>query len=386
MDANSESEDRNCNVPMKNINVSVSSKQEGHNNKPKRQMKTPFQLETLEKAYAVETYPSEATRTKLSKKLDLTDRQLQMWFCHRRLKDRKEDKRDAVATKKPRKEPTLLKKSPLLEFPVDQELNIIDDNDPDPAAESDYESQCGSGFNSFVDAADTSDVANLDKYTSMSKPYHQSSPLLSCKKLQAISYVEAQLDGPFRGDGPVLGFEFDPLPPDAFGVSIGTMAEQYDRNSNQRFRRHEGKLRKGSTRSLHEHGQLVQPSYNGSPIDTIRGRRISKYLETNLHYPRALTATKSPSMSYTSPQSKGSNHFLSSPNTSDHNYLQPPESALFMNDRRNEKSKCNSIIKQKYNNVFQDAKVFRDGDDDTHTRKKHKVNRVHLEPDNSLKA
>ncbi|KAL0301644.1 UNVERIFIED_CONTAM: Homeobox-DDT domain protein RLT2 [Sesamum radiatum] len=37
----------------------------------------------------VETYPSEALRAELSVKLGLTDRQLQMWFCHRRLKDRK---------------------------------------------------------------------------------------------------------------------------------------------------------------------------------------------------------------------------------------------------------------------------------------------------------
>ncbi|MFS7904656.1 putative transcription factor homeobox-WOX family [Helianthus anomalus] len=42
--------------------------------KPKRQMKTPYQLEILEKTYGW-----------------LTDRQLQMWFCHRRLKEKKEE-------------------------------------------------------------------------------------------------------------------------------------------------------------------------------------------------------------------------------------------------------------------------------------------------------
>jgi hypothetical protein len=33
--------------------------------------------------------------------------------------------------------------------------------------------------------------------------------------------VEAQLGEPLREDGPILGMEFDPLPPDAFGTPIG---------------------------------------------------------------------------------------------------------------------------------------------------------------------
>ncbi|KAJ0593042.1 putative transcription factor homeobox-WOX family [Helianthus annuus] len=59
--------------------------------KPKRQMKTPYQLEILEKTYGSEMYPSEVTRAQLSESLGLTDRQLQMWFCHRRLKEKKEE-------------------------------------------------------------------------------------------------------------------------------------------------------------------------------------------------------------------------------------------------------------------------------------------------------
>jgi hypothetical protein len=34
-------------------------------------------------------YPAEAVRAELSTQLNLSDKQLQMWFCHRRLKDRK---------------------------------------------------------------------------------------------------------------------------------------------------------------------------------------------------------------------------------------------------------------------------------------------------------
>ena len=33
--------------------------------------------------------------------------------------------------------------------------------------------------------------------------------------------MEAQLGGTLREDGPILGMEFDPLPPDAFGAPIG---------------------------------------------------------------------------------------------------------------------------------------------------------------------
>jgi hypothetical protein len=40
-------------------------------------------------------------------------------------------------------------------------------------------------------------------------------------ELRAIACVEAQLGEPLREDGPILGMEFDPLPPDAFGEPIG---------------------------------------------------------------------------------------------------------------------------------------------------------------------
>lgn len=61
-------------------------------------------------------YPAEAVRAELSTQLNLSDKQLQMWFCHRRLKDRKGKDEDStnvnanvnananVARKKPRTE------------------------------------------------------------------------------------------------------------------------------------------------------------------------------------------------------------------------------------------------------------------------------------------
>ena len=43
----------------------------------------------------------------------------------------------------------------------------------------------------------------------------------SILELRAIACVEAQLGEPLREDGPILGVEFDSLPPDAFGAPIG---------------------------------------------------------------------------------------------------------------------------------------------------------------------
>ncbi|KAJ7549357.1 hypothetical protein O6H91_07G050000 [Diphasiastrum complanatum] len=55
----------------------------------KRTLKTPFQLEILEEAFAKEKFPSQSMRIELSEQLGLTDKQLQAWFNHRRAKIRK---------------------------------------------------------------------------------------------------------------------------------------------------------------------------------------------------------------------------------------------------------------------------------------------------------
>ena len=47
---------------------------------------------------ADDRYPAEAVRAELSSQLNLSDKQLQMWFCHRRLKDRKGKDEDSPST------------------------------------------------------------------------------------------------------------------------------------------------------------------------------------------------------------------------------------------------------------------------------------------------
>ncbi|KAH6773670.1 hypothetical protein C2S51_012074 [Perilla frutescens var. frutescens] len=164
--------------------------------RPKRQMKTPFQLEMLEKTYATETYPSEATRAELSEKLGLTDRQLQMWFCHRRLKDKKESV--GVTAMKPRT-PGPAGRKGFTESPREELMTA----------------EPGSGHYDIGDG--TPMVPNR---------YYESPRTIMERRV--IACVEVQLGEPLREDGPILGVEFDELPPGAFGAPI-VPVEQEDR-------------------------------------------------------------------------------------------------------------------------------------------------------------
>ena len=158
----------------------------------------------------MEPYPTEASRAELSVKLGLSDRQLQMWFCHRRLKDKKEGQAKESASKKPRNA-------------VTEEAEAEDD------ARSEHGSHSGSASRSRSRSRSGSGSSPLG--------YGQLAPVLSGNmgplgrrsyespqsifELRVIASVEAQLGEPLRDDGPILGMEFDSLPPDAFGAPIG---------------------------------------------------------------------------------------------------------------------------------------------------------------------
>ncbi|KAA8515215.1 hypothetical protein F0562_018394 [Nyssa sinensis] len=182
--------------------------------KPKRQMKTPYQLEILEKTYALEMYPSESTRVELSEKLGLSDRQLQMWFCHRRLKDKKD-----AAVKKLPAAGKVAATTGLLDSPRD-ELMVTE-----PGSDHGSGSGSDSGSSHFDYGEDVPVVQR----------YYESSQ--SAMVLRVIACVESQLGEPLREDGPILGMEFDELPPGAFGAPI-VMGEQRDVSGNS----YEGKL------------------------------------------------------------------------------------------------------------------------------------------------
>ncbi|KAK3207089.1 hypothetical protein Dsin_021135 [Dipteronia sinensis] len=262
MEVDSDAENQNRSNESKRIGIGSNPSNEGQQSKPKRQMKTPFQLETLEKAYALETYPSEATRAELSEKLGLSDRQLQMWFCHRRLKDKKEKENPA---KKQRKIVT----AAMPESPI---------NDLRAGAEpgSDYGSGSGSGSSPCMLEMRNgmgSSRGLIDDVPIKRRSYESQQSIM---ELRAIACVEAQLGEPLREDGPILGMEFDPLPPDAFGAPIVASAEQQKRSGhpyeNKIYDRHDTKSSKVS-RALHEYQSLQeQPYFHGSPVDGPRAR------------------------------------------------------------------------------------------------------------------
>ncbi|XP_013597849.1 PREDICTED: uncharacterized protein LOC106305959 [Brassica oleracea var. oleracea] len=164
--------------------------------KSKRKMKTAAQLEVLENTYKAEPYPSEALRADLSVQLNLSDRQLQMWFCHRRLKDRK----SSTPTKRQRKEST----------------PSAAESSKQAAAVNAADLVAGNEHNSFPHELDSRRTARGGGGVTVVRRFNEPSP----SEVRAIGYVEAQLGERLREDGPILGMEFDPLPPGAFGTPI----------------------------------------------------------------------------------------------------------------------------------------------------------------------
>ena len=153
---------------------------------------------------AVETYPLEATRAELSEKLRLSDRQLQLWFCHRRLKDKQD-----WGGKKPKDAGGVEKKG--LFDPARDEL-MAAERGSNHGSKSGSGSGSGSGLGwSRFDERD--DVPMVRRYYESPK---------SVMDQRVIACVEAQLGEPLREDGPILGMDFDELPPGAFGEPIGT--------------------------------------------------------------------------------------------------------------------------------------------------------------------
>lgn len=149
-------------------------------------------------------YPSEATRAELSAQLGLSDRQLQMWFCHRRLKDRKAP----PVLKRQRKDST----SPGHLVGVEgEEMGVAEAGNDN-----------GSGGSSFF--AHGLDLKRVIPRPEMTVQRYYGTPhSVVDLELGAVAFVELQLGEHIRKDGPMLGMEFDPLPPGAFGAPLGKL-------------------------------------------------------------------------------------------------------------------------------------------------------------------
>ncbi|XP_024396791.1 homeobox-DDT domain protein RLT1 isoform X1 [Physcomitrium patens] len=213
--------------------------------KPKgisRKKKSASQTEVLERAYAVEKYPSEATRQKLVRDLDLSDKQLQIWFTHRRYKDR----RDGIDDEKL----TFYAKNKTQDHMLNQECSskkeeaqrvVEEESEPDgylaqvlAEERDDDELIAENEYTNGMDVASNGGYRDSEKI--MPGPKRRGGPripkdpnrpprrpgpkpkfnAMAAAERAAIMAVESQLCGPLREDGPPLGFEFDPLPPRAF--------------------------------------------------------------------------------------------------------------------------------------------------------------------------
>ncbi|VAH22822.1 unnamed protein product [Triticum turgidum subsp. durum] len=186
----------------------------GSSGKPtaRRVMKTPYQLEVLEQTYTEDPYPNEAKRVELSAKLGLTDRQLQMWFCHRRLKDR-------------RPPPAAKRRDEEVAVPVLAPPPVL----PHPHAEPAYGEQLLLPCSSSRRGPGRSSAVPRISAPEIDRRYYEAHPVmlppqapvqLTRAAHRAIETVQQLIGEPLREDGPVLGDHFDPLPPGAFGAPM----------------------------------------------------------------------------------------------------------------------------------------------------------------------
>ncbi|CAO2813125.1 unnamed protein product, partial [Amaranthus hypochondriacus] len=240
----------------------------GGERKTKRIMKTPFQLELLEKAYQLDNYPSDSVRAELSAKTELSDRQLQMWFCHRRLKDRKGEKK----TKKGEAPPPATASVGVAvagTLPRLPPVGSVDDMfDDDLGNEHGSGSGSGSGSSPYghmdPHRAYVGHPGGAVPRTSGRGRYHE--PSQSLIQYRAIAFVEAQLGEPLTEDSPALGIEFDPLPPGAFNAPIAITTALQKTSG----RTYEASSKKGRSRALHEYQFLPeQPTVRSESYERV---------------------------------------------------------------------------------------------------------------------
>ncbi|CAM0882055.1 unnamed protein product [Alopecurus aequalis] len=246
----------------------------GSGEKPaKRMMKTPYQLDVLEQTYLAEQYPSEAMRAELSVKIGLSDRQLQMWFCHRRLKDRKppakRQRRDEDVPAAPVPASPVL---PLQAMPLASSDLMMTGGSPYDEPLPLTHSRRGPGRSSAVPRISGPDIGRR-YYDPL--PVMLSPPVAPMQfrqaELRVISSVESQLGEPLREDGPVLGNDFDPLPPGAFGAPIVPAQQKQPVRSydSKIFSRHDSNLLKVSSFLPSMEHPFVPNSFAGKRKSTV---------------------------------------------------------------------------------------------------------------------
>jgi hypothetical protein len=191
-------------------------------------------------------YPSEASRIVLSRELGLSEKQLQIWFTHRRYKDRRDGIEDDKLTfYAKRSKVDIANDEPWSGKKGEIDLNSREDDDDSEdgyparvlAEERDDEAlileHMNGGAVEVHNGGHQEPVKNKPGPKRKpgpkgprvprdpSKPPRKPGPkpkinAQAAAERAAILAVESQLCGPLQEDRPPLGFEFDPLPPGAF--------------------------------------------------------------------------------------------------------------------------------------------------------------------------
>ncbi|XVE79022.1 hypothetical protein DITRI_Ditri14bG0024400 [Diplodiscus trichospermus] len=233
----------------------------------KRTVKTPAQVMALENFYKELRFPSEKMRAQLAVQVGLTEKQISSWFCHRRLKDKRRDeyangrqdhssgviqdrgsglRQDSCGSIRQEDhrniDPREVESRGISgrEFPA-ADLRYEHRSHPNPydAHMEDTSSESSSSlhdqlFSENGDPYDTQISAKLiqNGETMQIKPRsaktvgYKPSGFLKVKgegENPAITAVKRQLGRHYQEDGPVLGIEFDLLPPGAFEFPVSNL-------------------------------------------------------------------------------------------------------------------------------------------------------------------
>ncbi|GAB2287077.1 hypothetical protein Dimus_021462 [Dionaea muscipula] len=224
-----------------------------------RRFKTPSQIQALEEFYSEHKYPTESMKAELAESLGLTDKQVSGWFCHRRLKDKRVMKDEALgtgrqdlssgviqdrgsglrqdscgSTKQTDHVPSDLREvescrlygedQPLVEPINDQRrhYHVSGMEMDDTSSESSSDIREEQGFypqsRDLLDVESSQYVAS-NGFASKGRGRKGPSGYLKIKgqtENAAITAVKRQLGKHYKVDGPPLGVDFEPLPPGAF--------------------------------------------------------------------------------------------------------------------------------------------------------------------------
>ncbi|KAM7273565.1 hypothetical protein ACFE04_028229 [Oxalis oulophora] len=216
---------------------SEENKVNSDNKNPKRKLKTPAQLTSLENFFNEHKYPSDKMKADVAQLIGLTEKQVSGWFCHRRLKDKRlangRHDHSTVAATQDRASGLLQDSCGSTKQGDYSRYNDPRDNlSNGHAVEDNTSSESSSSMQDrfLSQKEDPYDMEN-SRYLLQNGPVHSKAKknmggykpsgylkLKGAVEHAAIIAVKMQLGSHYREDGPFLGVEFDDPPPEMFNI------------------------------------------------------------------------------------------------------------------------------------------------------------------------